>query len=89
MYFLLTSLLSALMLFGVSDTMVGNIIVVSAFKVVLGFSIFFLIFGFHLTIQVLEDLSMKTNPKEIKKAFEEALHEIEEGLNRATKAKKE
>jgi hypothetical protein len=89
MYFLLASLLSALMLFGVSDTTVSDPIFVSAFKSVMGFSIFFLILGFHLTIQVLKDLTMKTNPKELFKAFEEAMHRIEQDLKGTANTKKE
>jgi hypothetical protein len=89
MYFLFASLLSAFMLFGVSDTTTSDPISVWAFNIVMGLSISFLIFGFHMTIRVLEDLTMKTNPKELYKAFEEAFNQIEQNLKGTTNTKKE
>lgn len=85
MYFLLASLLTALMLFGVSDTTVSEPLLAAIFQMVMGLSIFFLILGFHSTIQVLKDLTMKTSPKELFKALEEALHRIEQDLKTTTK----
>jgi len=89
MYFLFASLLLAFMLFGVSDTTVNDRIFVSVFQFVMGLSISFLILGFHMTIKVLNDLTMKTSPKELFKAFEEAVHRIEQDSKGITKAKKE
>lgn len=89
MYFLLASLLLAFMLFGVSDTTTSDPILVSAFKSMMGLSISFLILGFHLTIKVLQDLTMKTNPKELFKALEEAIHRVEQDLKGTANTKKE
>ena len=89
MYFLFASLLLAFMLFGVSDNTVGNPIFVSVFQSVMGLSILFLILGFHLTIKVLQDLTMKTSPKELFKAFEEAIRGIEQDSKGTTNTKKE
>lgn len=89
MYLLLASLLLAFMLFGFSDTTTNDAIFVSAFRLVVGLSIFFLILGFHLTIKVLQDLTMKTDSKEFLKAFEEATHQIEQDLKRTANTKKE
>jgi hypothetical protein len=90
MYFLLVSLLSALMLFGVSDDLITAYpIMLSVFSTVLVFSLLFLILGFHLTIKVLQNLTMKTNPKDLLKAFEEAIAEIGQDLKKIESPKSE
>lgn len=85
MYSLLASLLTAFMLFGVSDTTAADVIFVLAFKIVLSISIFSLILGFHLTIKVLQDLTLRTNRKKISKAFGEAFQRYEQDLKAHTK----
>lgn len=89
MYFLLTSLLSALMLFGISDNTVSDPIFVWAFRFVMIVSVNFLILGFHLTIQVLKDITMKTNRRELDKAFGEAFDRVEQDLKKTRNTKKE
>ena len=76
MYLLLASLLSAFMLFGVSDTTAADGLLVLAFKIVLSVSLYSLILGFHLTIKVLQDLTMKANWTKVSKALEKAIAKL-------------
>jgi uncharacterized protein YacL len=83
------SLVSALMLFGFSDSMANSYpIVANVFQSVLSFSIFTLVLGFYMTIRVLQDLTTKMEPQKIAKALGKALENIEQDLKKAT-AKKE
>lgn len=88
MYNLFGSLLLAFTLLGVSDTTVSNPVVVELFRVAMAVSISLLIFGFHLTIEVLVDITTKSDSKELFKAFREAIHGIEQDLKERTDTKK-
>jgi len=89
MYNLLGSLLLAFTLFGVSDATVSNPVTVEVFRIVIAVSLSLLIFGFHLTIQVLLDFTTKPDSKEAFKKFKEAIHGIEQDLKERPDTRKE